>query len=190
MPDRNKTCVFVDWCETVVALQRLAKDTRIDFIRLKSWLRSVWSSAEVRYYTGDLQTESERRGNFHGFLKRAGYEVITCKNPYNHQASSAYEDKLRAACHCAMVWDMCNLSQSGRYSSFVLLSGAGQFEQVVDWVKERGINFDVTFFNRLCSETLIRKATRFVEFNLSAVSMRKHPRGVLVEHQYRDKVYA
>lgn len=187
--ERNSTCVFVDWCELVIALQKLHKHARIDFVRLKSWIKSRWPSSDVRYYTSDIPTDKDRRAGFYTFLRRAGYEVVTCKNPYNHLASSANEEKVRAACHCAMVWDMCSFSHHGRYDSFVLLSGAGQFEQVADWVKGHGITFDVAFFERLCSDLLLQKANRFVEFNISAVTMLKPCQNGRVRPD-RDRAYA
>jgi uncharacterized LabA/DUF88 family protein len=170
---REKVCLFVDNCDLYTALQPHG-DVRLDYKRLMDWLVRQRELCVARYYTGEIQQEdSQRREKFYSVLERVGYEVVVSTNPHSEEKCGALDEKVRAACHCAMVWDICSFTLNGRYDTIILVTGAPEFSQVVTWAKRRGVDVEVAFFPHVCDEKLRANATRYVEMHLDSIRLTK-----------------
>ena len=69
---------------------------------------------------------------------------------------------------CEIVYDMCMLSRTGAYKSFVLVAGDEDYARTVKRTRsETGLTVDVAFFGGNCTSTnLVKEASRFLDLSL------------------------
>lgn len=172
---REKVCLFVDNCALFVALQRYGP-VKLDYKRLRDWAGRQRDMMHATYYGGEVGDDASRRVEFYKVLERAGYRVSVCHNAHSHEKHAPLDPKVRAACLCAMVWDLCTMTLTGRYDTFIVVSGEMGLLKPLQWVQERGVEVELLFFEEDTDEKLRSKMDRFRTIDIGCVTMAKPAR--------------
>ncbi|CAE7860199.1 parB [Symbiodinium microadriaticum] len=171
MADTNnaseKVVVFLDNSELYRALHLMDENSKLDYRLLRDDLLSSRVGSQLRFYTGELVNDSSSRKGFYQVLRNAGFEIFAGQRRGNRAVgNAALDEPLQRWNHVKIAYDMASLLHWGHYDTFILVSGAIEFEGVVKDVQRRGVNVEVAFFADACSRELRLAATSFREIDL------------------------
>lgn len=148
----KNVAVFVDVANIFYAAKAAGVD--IDYVTLLRAATAGRDFVRAYAYTG-LDPENENQRNFHAFLQRHGYRVVS-------KDIRKYGDgKVKANLDIELVVDM--LKTARNLDIAVLVSGDGDFAPAVRAVQEMGVRVEVISFRGNTSSDLIEVADQFID---------------------------
>ena len=148
----KNVAVFVDVANIFYAAKAAGVD--IDYVTL---LRSAGAGRDLvraYAYTG-LDPENENQRNFHDFLRRVGYKVVS-------KDIRKYGDgKVKANLDIELVVDMMKTARN--LDIAIVVSGDGDFAPAIRAVQEMGVRCEVISFRGNTSSDLIEVADLFTD---------------------------
>ena len=168
---KGKTAVFIDASNIYFSEKTLG--WRIDFQKLLEYFQQNTDLWRISFY-GTLNPENERERRFHDFLEMIGYIVRHKKIKFIRDAN----DIRRGGHHKGnmdvdLTIDAVDLKNE--YDSFILLSGDGDFEPLLKYMKIHKKRCIIISTKKHVSIELIRQA-KFVDFKkLKEGLMRAQP---------------
>jgi uncharacterized LabA/DUF88 family protein len=148
----KNVAVFVDVANIFYAAKAAGVD--IDYVTL---LRSAGAGRDLvraYAYTG-LDPENENQRNFHDFLRRHGYKVVS-------KDIRKYGDgKVKANLDIELVVDMMKTARN--LDIAIVVSGDGDFAPAIRAVQEMGVRVEVISFRGNTSSDLIEVADQFTD---------------------------
>lgn len=178
MRAQERICVFIDNSNLFHALRSMDLGSkRMNYHALREVLADGRTPTIRFYYSVPQQAEDsclrrkqEQRSKFYEYLEnKAGYTMICL--PLREKTvmvdgiptPMAEEKGLDAE----IVYDMAVLCRTGRYNSFVLVSGDEDFARVVRRIQtETGMPVEVAFFGSAgCSASLVKEASKFIDLD-------------------------
>lgn len=148
----KNVAVFVDVANIFYAAKAAGVD--IDYVTLLRAATAGRDFVRAYAYTG-LDPENENQRNFHAFLQRHGYRVVS-------KDIRKYGDgKVKANLDIELVVDM--LKTARNLDIAVLVSGDGDFAPAVKAVQEMGVRVEVISFRGNTSSDLIEVADQFID---------------------------
>lgn len=148
----KNVAVFVDVANIFYAAKAAGVD--IDYVTLLRAATAGRDFVRAYAYTG-LDPENENQRNFHAFLQRHGYRVVS-------KDIRKYGDgKVKANLDIELVVDM--LKTSRNLDIAVLVSGDGDFAPAIRAVQEMGVRVEVISFRGNTSSDLIEVADQFID---------------------------
>lgn len=179
MKAQERVCAFIDNSNLFHALRSMDLGTkRMNYHALRDVLADG-RTPTIRFYYSlpqqpaediGMRRKQEQRTKFYEYLEsRANYTMICL--PLREKRvviegvpTSVAEEK---GLDAEIVYDMAVLSRTGRYNSFVLVSGDEDFARVVRRIQtETGMPVEVAFFGSAgCSSALIKEATKFIDLD-------------------------
>jgi uncharacterized LabA/DUF88 family protein len=148
----KNVAVFVDVANIFYAAKAAGVD--IDYVTL---LKSATASRDLvraYAYTG-LDPDNENQRNFHDFLRRHGYKVVS-------KDIRKYGDgKVKANLDIELVVDMMKTSRN--LDIAIVVSGDGDFAPAIRAVQEMGVRCEVISFRGNTSSDLIEVADQFTD---------------------------
>jgi uncharacterized LabA/DUF88 family protein len=170
----EKVCVFIDNSNLFHTLRALSMNRRLDYIRLKNIIADG-RQADVRFYYSEPEPKDEearqrleKQARFYSFLeKSAGYTMIRLplweRTVYNDGDSE--QMLMEKGLDCEIVFDLCKLSLTSKYDTFVLVAGDQDYTRTIKKIREQtGIKVEVAFFGRSrISSELIKEASKFID---------------------------
>jgi uncharacterized LabA/DUF88 family protein len=148
----KNVAVFVDVANIFYAAKAAGVD--IDYVTL---LRSAGAGRDLvraYAYTG-LDPENENQRNFHDFLRRHGYKVVS-------KDIRKYGDgKVKANLDIELVVDMMKTARN--LDIAIVVSGDGDFAPAIRAVQEMGVRVEVISFRGNTSSDLIDVADQFTD---------------------------
>lgn len=148
----KNVAVFVDVANIFYAAKAAGVD--IDYVTLLRAATAGRDFVRAYAYTG-LDPENENQRNFHAFLQRHGYRVVS-------KDIRKYGDgKVKANLDIELVVDM--LKTARNLDIAVLVSGDGDFAPAIRAVQEMGVRVEVISFRGNTSSDLIEVADQFID---------------------------
>jgi uncharacterized LabA/DUF88 family protein len=148
----KNVAVFVDVANIFYAAKAAGVD--IDYVTLLKAATAGRDFVRAYAYTG-LDPDNENQRNFHQFLSRHGYKVVS-------KDIRKYGDgKVKANLDIELVVDM--LKTARNLDIAVLVSGDGDFAPAVRAVQEMGVRVEVISFRGNTSSDLIEAADQFID---------------------------
>ena len=148
----KNVAVFVDVANIFYAAKAAGAD--IDYVTLLKAAVSGRDFVRAYAYTG-LDPENENQRNFHAFLARHGYKVVS-------KDIRKYGDgKVKANLDIELVVDMMKTSRN--LDVAVVISGDGDFAPAIRAVQEMGVRVEVISFRGNTSSDLIDVADAFYD---------------------------
>jgi uncharacterized LabA/DUF88 family protein len=148
----KNVAVFVDVANIFYAAKAAGVD--IDYVTLLKSATAGRDFVRAYAYTG-LDPENENQRNFHQFLARNGYKVVS-------KDIRKYGDgRVKANLDIEMVVDMMKTARN--LDVAVLVSGDGDFAPAIRAVQEMGVRVEVICFKANTSSDLIDAADQFIE---------------------------
>jgi uncharacterized LabA/DUF88 family protein len=148
----KNVAVFVDVANIFYAAKAAGVD--IDYVTLLKSATAGRDFVRAYAYTG-LDPENENQRNFHQFLARNGYKVVS-------KDIRKYGDgRVKANLDIEMVVDMMKTARN--LDVAVLVSGDGDFAPAIRAVQEMGVRVEVICFKANTSSDLIDVADQFLE---------------------------
>ena len=148
----KNVAVFVDVANIFYAAKAAGVD--IDYVTLLKSATAGRDFVRAYAYTG-LDPENENQRNFHQFLARNSYRVVS-------KDIRKYGDgRVKANLDIEMVVDMMKMSRN--LDVIVLVSGDGDFAPAIRAVQEMGVRVEVICFKANTSSDLIDVADQFIE---------------------------
>ncbi|HXG40652.1 MAG TPA: NYN domain-containing protein, partial [Candidatus Limnocylindrales bacterium] len=148
----KNVAVFVDVANIFYAAKAAGVD--IDYVTLLKAAIAGRDFVRAYAYTG-LDPENENQRNFHAFLARHGYRVVS-------KDIRKYGDgKVKANLDIELVVDM--LKTARNLDVAILVSGDGDFAPAVRAVQEMGVRVEVISFRGNTSSDLIEVADQFTD---------------------------
>lgn len=148
----KNVAVFVDVANIFYAAKAAGVD--IDYVTLLRAATAGRDFVRAYAYTG-LDPENENQRNFHAFLQRHGYRVVS-------KDIRKYGDgKVKANLDIELVVDM--LKTARNLDIAVLVSGDGDFAPAIKAVQEMGVRVEVISFRGNTSSDLIEVADQFID---------------------------
>ena len=148
----KNVAVFVDVANIFYAAKAAGVD--IDYVTL---LRSVTAGRDLvraYAYTG-LDPDNENQRNFHSFLARSGYKVVS-------KDIRKYGDgKIKANLDIELVVDMMKTARN--LDIAIVVSGDGDFKPAIRAVQEMGVRCEVVSFRGNTSSDLMEVADLFTD---------------------------
>tara|TARA_Y100000034_G_scaffold135249_1_gene206400 strand:+ start:166 stop:912 length:747 start_codon:yes stop_codon:yes gene_type:complete len=184
----EKVCVFIDNSNLFWALRSMLDNRRLDYIKLRDIL-SQDRQADVRFYYSEPQNPADeesrqrliKQRGFYDFLeKSAGYKMVklplwertvvsnvTCDHCGESVRSTPQQVAVEKGLDCEIVYDMCKLSLTSRYDSFILVAGDQDYARTIKKIREdTGIKVDVAFFDGpRVSPVLAKEANAFIDLS-------------------------
>lgn len=156
---KGKTAVFIDASNIYFAEKTLG--WRIDFQRLLAYFKRNSNLSRITFYSA-INPENKNERKFHDFLEIIGYIVKHKKIKFIKDEN----EKIRGGHHKGnidvdLTIDAVHFRDD--YDSFVLLSGDGDFESPIKYLKANGKRCLVMSTKDHVSIELIRQA-KFVDF--------------------------
>jgi uncharacterized LabA/DUF88 family protein len=148
----KNVAVFVDVANIFYAAK--AAGTDIDYVTLLKAAVAGRDFVRAYAYTG-LDPENENQRNFHSFLARHGYKVVS-------KDIRKYGDgKVKANLDIELVVDMMKTSRN--LDVAVIVSGDGDFAPAIRAVQEMGVRVEVISFRGNTSSDLVDAADAFYD---------------------------
>jgi len=148
----KNVAVFVDVANIFYAAKAAAVD--IDYVTLLKAAIGGRDFVRAYAYTG-LDPENENQRQFHSFLGRNGYKVVS-------KDIRKYGDgRIKANLDIELVVDMMKLSRN--LDVAVVISGDGDFAPAIRAVQEMGVRVEVISFRGNTSSDLIEAADVFTD---------------------------
>jgi len=168
----EKTCIFIDNSNLFWALRTLGTDQKLDYVKLRNLLADD-RPADVRFYysepqnpqTEEARLRLEKQKGFYHFLQvGAGYRMI--KLPLWERSTEDSQTAFEKGLDCEIVFDLCRLSLSGNYKTFVLVAGDQDYARTIKKVRDMGIGVEVAFFKSArISSNLLKSASKFIDLD-------------------------
>jgi len=148
----KNVAVFVDVANIFYAAKAAGVD--IDYVTLLKSATAGRDFVRAYAYTG-LDPENENQRNFHSFLARHGYKVVS-------KDIRKYGDgKVKANLDIELVVDMMKTARN--LDVAVVISGDGDFAPAIRAVQEMGVRVEVISFRGNTSSDLIEVADLFTD---------------------------
>jgi uncharacterized LabA/DUF88 family protein len=153
----KNVAVFVDVANIFYAAKAAGVD--IDYVTLLKAASAGRDLVRAYAYTG-LDPENENQRNFHSFLSRNGYKVVS-------KDIRKYGDgKVKANLDIELVVDM--LKTARNLDIAIVVSGDGDFAPAIRAVQEMGVRCEVISFRGNTSSDLIDVADQFTDITALA----------------------
>ncbi len=148
----KNVAVFVDVANIFYAAKAAGVD--IDYVTLLKAATAGRDLVRAYAYTG-LDPDNENQRNFHDFLRRHGYKVVS-------KDIRKYGDgKVKANLDIELVVDMMKTARN--LDIAIVISGDGDFAPAIRAVQEMGVRCEVISFRGNTSSDLIEVADQFTE---------------------------
>jgi uncharacterized LabA/DUF88 family protein len=148
----KNVAVFVDVANIFYAAKAAGVD--IDYVTLLKSASAGRDLVRAYAYTG-LDPENENQRNFHDFLRRHGYRVVS-------KDIRKYGDgKVKANLDIELVVDMMKTARN--LDIAIVVSGDGDFAPAIRAVQEQGVRVEVISFRGNTSSDLIDVADQFTD---------------------------
>ncbi len=148
----KNVAVFVDVANIFYAAKAAGVD--IDYVTLLKAASAGRDLVRAYAYTG-LDPENENQRNFHDFLRRHGYKVVS-------KDIRKYGDgKVKANLDIELVVDMMKTARN--LDIAIVVSGDGDFAPAIRAVQEMGVRVEVISFRGNTSSDLIEVADQFTD---------------------------
>ena len=148
----KNVAVFVDVANIFYAAKAAGVD--IDYVTLLKTASAGRDLVRAYAYTG-LDPDNENQRNFHDFLRRHGYKVVS-------KDIRKYGDgKVKANLDIELVVDMMKTARN--LDIAIVISGDGDFAPAIRAVQEMGVRVEVISFRGNTSSDLIEVADLFTE---------------------------
>src|SRR6187549_195955 len=148
----KNVAVFVDVANIFYAAKAAGVD--IDYVTLLKASTAGRDFVRAYAYTG-LDPENENQRQFHSFLTRSGYKVIS-------KDIRKYGDgRIKANLDIELVVDMMRMAQ--HIDIAVVVSGDGDFAPAIRAVQQMGVRVEVISFRGNTSSDLIEVADTFID---------------------------
>ena len=148
----KNVAVFVDVANIFYAAKAAGVD--IDYVTLLKSAVSGRDFVRAYAYTG-LDPENENQRNFHSFLSRHGYRVVS-------KDIRKYGDgKVKANLDIELVVDLMKTARN--LDVAIVVSGDGDFAPAIRAVQEQGVRVEVISFRGNTSSDLIEVADLFTD---------------------------
>ena len=156
---KGKTAVFIDASNIYFSQKTLG--WRIDFKKLLDYFKRETDLFRITFY-GALNPDNERERKFHDFMEIIGYAVKHKKIKFiRDKDDHEYGGHNKGNVDVDLTIDAVHFKND--YDSFVLLSGDGDFESLLKYLKTHGKRCIVLSTKGHVSIELIRQA-KFVDF--------------------------
>ena len=156
---KGKTAVFIDASNIYFSQKTLG--WRIDFKKLLDYFKRETDLFRITFY-GALNPDNERERKFHDFMEIIGYAVKHKKIKFiRDKDDHEYGGHNKGNVDVDLTIDAVHFKND--YDSFVLLSGDGDFESLLKYLKAHGKRCIVLSTKGHVSIELIRQA-KFVDF--------------------------
>jgi uncharacterized LabA/DUF88 family protein len=150
----KNVAVFVDVANIFYAAKAAGVD--IDYVTLLKSATSGRDFVRAYAYTG-LDPENDNQRNFHEFLKRSGYKVVS-------KDIRKYGDgRIKANLDIELVVDLMRMAQ--HIDIAVVISGDGDFAPAIRAVQQMGVRVEVISFRGNTSSDLIEVADVFTDIS-------------------------
>jgi len=168
----EKTCIFIDNSNLFWALRTLGTDQKLDYIKLKEVL-SAGRPADVRFYysepqnpqTEEARIRLEKQKGFYHFLQ-AGADYQMIKLPLYERTTDDVQTAFEKGLDCEIVFDLCRLSLTGNYKTFILVAADQDYARTVKKIRDIGVNVEVAFFKSArISSNLLKSASGFIDLD-------------------------
>lgn len=167
---RERVCVLIDNGSLYTALFQMGIQGRVDYRRLRQWLLNDREPRTVRFYCGEIRDDKGRRKPFYEMLKRFGFDIISLHEPKSQADHAALDEVLQTKMESLISIDMGNfLSDCDR---IVLVSGSSQLVDAVKLAQSHGVSVEVSFFEEVVSDELVRTAENFRCLRMDDLRMR------------------
>ena len=148
----KNVAVFVDVANIFYAAKAAGVD--VDYVNLLKHASSGRDLVRAYAYTG-LDPDNENQRNFHSFLSRHGYKVVS-------KDIRKYGDgKVKANLDIELVVDMMKTARN--LDIAIVVSGDGDFAPAIRAVQEMGVRVEVISFRGNTSSDLIEAADLFTD---------------------------
>ncbi|MBA3876818.1 MAG: hypothetical protein C0498_07755 [Anaerolinea sp.] len=148
----KNVAVFVDVANIFYAAKAAGVD--IDYVTLLKTASAGRDLVRAYAYTG-LDPDNENQRNFHDFLRRHGYRVVS-------KDIRKYGDgKVKANLDIELVVDMMKTARN--LDIAIVISGDGDFAPAIRAVQEMGVRVEVISFRGNTSSDLMEVADQFTE---------------------------
>jgi len=148
----KNVAVFVDVANVFYAAKAAGVD--IDYVTLLKSASAGRDLVRAYAYTG-LDPDNENQRNFHDFLRRSGYKVVS-------KDIRKYGDgKVKANLDIELVVDMMKTARN--LDIAIVVSGDGDFAPAIRAVQEQGVRVEVISFRGNTSSDLIEVADIFTD---------------------------
>jgi len=148
----KNVAVFVDVANIFYAAKAAGVD--IDYVTLLKASSAGRDLVRAYAYTG-LDPENENQRNFHDFLRRHGYKVVS-------KDIRKYGDgKVKANLDIELVVDMMKTARN--LDIAIVVSGDGDFAPAIRAVQEQGVRVEVVSFRGNTSSDLMDVADQFTD---------------------------
>ncbi len=148
----KNVAVFVDVANIFYAAKAAGVD--IDYVTLLKSATAGRDFVRAYAYTG-LDPENENQRQFHGFLARSGYKVVS-------KDIRKYGDgRIKANLDIELVVDMMRMAD--KLDIAVVVSGDGDFAPAIYAVQQQGVRVEVISFRGNTSSDLIDAADVFID---------------------------
>ncbi len=148
----KNVAVFVDVANVFYAAKAAGVD--IDYVTLLKSVTAGRDLVRAYAYTG-LDPENDNQRNFHDFLRRSGYKVVS-------KDIRKYGDgKVKANLDIELVVDMMKTARN--LDIAIVVSGDGDFAPAIRAVQEQGVRVEVLSFRGNTSSDLIEVADLFTD---------------------------
>ncbi len=148
----KNVAVFVDVANVFYAAKAAGVD--IDYVTLLKSVTAGRDLVRAYAYTG-LDPDNENQRNFHDFLRRSGYKVVS-------KDIRKYGDgKVKANLDIELVVDMMKTARN--LDIAIVVSGDGDFAPAIRAVQEQGVRVEVLSFRGNTSSDLIDVADLFTD---------------------------
>ena len=148
----KNVAVFVDVANVFYAAKAAGVD--IDYVTLLKSVTAGRDLVRAYAYTG-LDPDNENQRNFHDFLRRSGYKVVS-------KDIRKYGDgKVKANLDIELVVDMMKTARN--LDIAIVVSGDGDFAPAIRAVQEQGVRVEVVSFRGNTSSDLMDVADLFTD---------------------------
>ena len=148
----KNVAVYVDVANIFYAAKAAGID--IDYVTLLKSATAGRDLVRAYAYTG-LDPENENQRNFHSFLGRSGYKVVS-------KDIRKYGDgRVKANLDIELVVDMMRMSE--KLDIAVVISGDGDFAPAINAVQQKGVRVEVISFRGNTSSDLMDVADVFID---------------------------
>ena len=148
----KNVAVFVDVANIFYAAKAAGVD--IDYVTLLKSASAGRDLVRAYAYTG-LDPDNENQRNFHDFLRRSNYKVVS-------KDIRKYGDgKVKANLDIELVVDMMKTARN--LDIAIIVSGDGDFAPAIRAVQEQGVRVEVISFRGNTSSDLIEAADQFTD---------------------------
>ncbi len=157
MTARRRVAVFIDGSNTYYAMRDTLQWT-IDWKRFRTFLEGFGYVSECTYYVG--RSDDPKHESFLGMLAHNGYSVVT-KDLKTITAADGTPFQ-KANLDVEITVDM--VGRTDAYDTAILVSGDGDYERALRFVRDRGKDvFVVSTQRRLAQELFWFIGPNFVE---------------------------